>query len=164
MKRTFLKTSIIKAFVLGMCLTSVISTAALAGTISKDVYTIQIESVDNGNQLFEKQKEIDEYVFQKHVKEIEEKGFTVTHTAPLENYVEIGITPYSKDNAEYLYGVFGSDSVKVVEGQQAVLLNEGSADGTAYENQVKTEQTKANFLTHVLEGAASFTKFLKSLL
>jgi hypothetical protein len=40
--------------------------------------------------------------------------------------VEIGITPYNEANADYLYGIFGKEMVKVVEGQQAVTLGSGS--------------------------------------
>jgi len=80
--------------------------------------------------VFQKQSEINQYVFEQHKQEIGAKGFTVTHTGPMDAYVEVGITPYSEENAKYLYGIFGGDMVKVVEGQQAVLL---AADGNAAE-------------------------------
>lgn len=80
--------------------------------------------------VYQKQREIDQYVFEQHKQEIEAKGFTVTHTGPMDAYVEVGITPYTQENADYLYGIFGRDMVKVVEGQQAVLL---AADGNAAE-------------------------------
>jgi hypothetical protein len=79
---------------------------------------------DNTNTIIQKQQGIDKYLFEEHTKEIEEKGLTITHTAPLEDYVEIGITPFNKDNENYLYEIFGKDNVKVVEGQQATLMNE----------------------------------------
>lgn len=50
-----------------------------------------------------------------------------THTAPLENTVEIGIIPYTEENISYLQEVFGVEAVTVVEGQQAVTLNQTSA-------------------------------------
>lgn len=77
--------------------------------------------------MIEKQKEVDDYVFVEHQEELAEKGITVTHTAPLENTVEIGITPYTEENISYLQEVFGGDTVTVVEGQQAVTLQQTSA-------------------------------------
>ena len=101
--------------VLSICLTLISSITTFATT-------------DNDNTMIQKQKEVDEYLFEEHTKEIEDKGFTVTHTAPLEDYVEIGITPYNKENADYLYEILGSDNIKVVEGQQATLMNEGTSN------------------------------------
>ncbi len=51
-------------------------------------------------------------------------GFKVSRYPyrPRDGFIEIGITPYSEEYAGYLYGIFGSDMVKVVEGQQAVTL------------------------------------------
>lgn len=77
--------------------------------------------------MIEKQKEVDDYVFVQHQDELAEKGIMVTHTAPLENTVEIGIIPYTEENISYLQEVFGVEAVTVVEGQQAVTLNQTSA-------------------------------------
>lgn len=113
MKKNILKNKFYLAtvIILSICLTLVSSIITFATT-------------NNENTILQKQEEIDQYIFEKHAKEIEEKEFTVTHTSPLEGYVEIGITPFSKENADYLYEIFGSDNVKVVEGQQAELMNE----------------------------------------
>jgi hypothetical protein len=73
-------------------------------------------------ELYQKHREIDKYVFEDHAAEIRLQGFGVTHTGPRDGFIEIGITPYSEEYAGYLYGIFGSDMVKVVEGQQAVTL------------------------------------------
>jgi predicted SPOUT superfamily RNA methylase MTH1 len=78
------------------------------------------------NALLEKQRQIDSYVFAKHADELVKKGITVTNTGPVGGVVEIGITPYNKANADYLYGIFGTKMVNVVEGQQAVTLGSGS--------------------------------------
>lgn len=86
--------------------------------------------------ILNKQKEIDQYLFEDYMKDIEEKGFTVTHTVPTEEYVEIGIAPYTEENAEYLYSLFGKEHVKVVEGEQAELYTTNAADSTALEAQV----------------------------
>lgn len=88
------------------------------------------------NKLYEKQQEIDRYVFEDHAKEIEGMGFQVTSTFAAENYVEIGITPYSEANAEYLYKAFGKEQVKVVKGEIAVLLNEDTVTMQAPDSEV----------------------------
>ena len=69
------------------------------------------------------------------MKDIEEKGFTVSHTVPTEEYVEIGITPYTEENAQYLYSIFGKEQVKVVEGELAELYDSNAADSTVLETQ-----------------------------
>jgi len=72
-------------------------------------------------ELLRKQSEIDQYLFEDHIEEITKKGFNVTHTGPFDAYVEIGITPYNEENANYLYSIFGEDEIKVVEGLEAEL-------------------------------------------
>jgi hypothetical protein len=76
------------------------------------------------SEILEKQAEIDTYLFEEHYEEIAQKGITVTHTVPLESSVEIGITPYTEENVNYLKGIFGSDAVTIVEGQQATTLGQ----------------------------------------
>ena len=102
---------LVTVIILSICLTLVSSIITFATT-------------DNTNTIIQKQQEIDKYLFEEHTKEIEEKGLTITHTSPLEDYVEIGITPFNKENTDYLYEIFGNDNVKVVEGQQATLMND----------------------------------------
>lgn len=80
-------------------------------------------------ELYKKHREIDKYVFEDHADQIEENGFFVTHTGPRDGLIEIGITPFSEESANYLYKVFGSDIVKVVEGQKAVTLPLNAAAG-----------------------------------
>lgn len=74
--------------------------------------------------MLNKQREIDIYVFDSHKDEIAEKGFEVTHTAALDNYIEIGIMPYNEENAEYLYNIFGRDIVKVLEGRKLTTIGD----------------------------------------
>lgn len=76
--------------------------------------------------MYKRQGEIDRYLFEEHKDEIAAKGISVTHTVASNEYVEIGITPYSDENAEYLYNVLGRDQLKVVEGTQAVTLEAGA--------------------------------------
>lgn len=69
--------------------------------------------------LLQKQREIDTYLFETHADELAKEDFKVTHTAPSAGRVQIGITPYSEGNAQYLYDIFGEDEIFVVEGEQA---------------------------------------------
>ena len=83
--------------------------------------------------ILKKQQEIDKYLFESNSSDIAKKNFKVTHTGPFEDYVEIGIIPYSKENAEYLYNIFGDEIIRVVEGIQAELLSlQTSADSSEY--------------------------------
>lgn len=120
------KSIISKAFILGMSL-SILTSVAHAEEGGGQSPAYQGQTVEIDSRLLQKQAEIDKYVFEDHAKEIEAKGFKITHTGPMGEYVEIGITPYSEENAKFLYDIFGEDMVKVVEGQQAVLMDVGPA-------------------------------------
>ncbi|MET3695752.1 LPXTG-motif cell wall-anchored protein [Bacillus oleivorans] len=102
-------------------------------------------SLANSEAILEKQAEIDQYLFVDHLDEIEEMGIHVTHTSPVDTYVEIGISPYSDEHAEYLTEIFGAEFVKVVEGQQAVTLTTG-ADTVSPETAINnhTEETSGS--------------------
>ncbi|SHN63861.1 hypothetical protein [Desulfitobacterium chlororespirans] len=72
--------------------------------------------------LQELNKVIYQFVFEEHRGEFGDKGFAVTHTGLMSDHVEIGIQPYSEEHAQYLYGLFGKEKVKVVEGEFASPL------------------------------------------
>lgn len=88
--------------------------------------------------LREKHREVDEFLFKENDGTFPDRGFTVTHTGPVGDRIEIGILPYDEAHAEFLLGVFGDELVSVVEGVQAVPLAavpepvapDASADGT----------------------------------
>ncbi|AKL96008.1 putative protein UPF0748 [Clostridium aceticum] len=84
---------------------------------------LALEPREITEEIVEKQKEVDQYLFEENNGEISQKGFKATHTAPFDDYVEIGITPYSEENAEYLYEIFGRDMIQIVEGQEAELYS-----------------------------------------
>lgn len=86
------------------------------------VSSIAPDAPQISDEMLKKQSEIDQYLFEQHKEEIAGMGFSVTHTAPTDEYVEIGITPFNEENAEYLYKAFGRDMVKVVEGMQATTM------------------------------------------
>ena len=112
-----------KTCIMGMCITAISSGAVFASTPKYEVLPIRnIEIGAENKALSEKHREIDIYVFKENSKEIEARGFMVTHTGPIEDYIQIGILPYSQENADFLYELFGKDMVKVVEGKQAYTV------------------------------------------
>lgn len=115
-----MKLKLMISVLMGLCLTLVFAVTAFA------------------DSMIEKQSEIDHYLFEEKAAELKEIGITVTHTAPLENTVEIGITPFNEENVNYFYEAFGKENVTVVEGQQAVTFEVGSE-----ETDVNVEQNSA---------------------
>jgi hypothetical protein len=105
-------------------------TATIASPSISRAEAVQSQTVTN-DALLQKQSEIDSYVFEKHADELEKQGIHVTNTGAVGNVVEIGITDYTDEKANYLYGIFGKDLVKVVEGQQAVPLNNNVVSTTS---------------------------------
>lgn len=71
--------------------------------------------------LVDVHSKVDAYIFEQGgLEKFQDMGFTVTHTGPMNGYVEIGIAPYDDKFADELYALFGDEQVKVVEGIQAV--------------------------------------------
>lgn len=138
-----LKSKLVKTLIVCICLIMLSSGAALAksgGGVSP-ASSGQQTSIDS--ELLKKQQEIDSYLFEQHKDDISQRSFSVTHTGVVDNYVEIGITPYSEENANYLYEIFGKDKVKVVEGVQATTMeiSTTSVTTTSAEN---TEAAKSD--------------------
>ncbi|WMJ88815.1 hypothetical protein [Anaerocolumna sp. MB42-C2] len=146
-----IKTKFMKAIMLGLCVSVLSTGVAFAETI--DSKSAEVTAQDSGidSELLKLQSEIDQYVFIDHFKEIEKMGFTVTHTVPADHYVEIGITPYSDENADYLYDIFGNEKVKVIKGEEAVsyVACQAEAPDTAVssegiDNNLVTRQDEVN--------------------
>ncbi len=114
---------LIKIVTLGLCISAFYTGVAFAqsteGSGSSSVSSTSASQGDNG--LFDKQSEIDQYIFKEHAKDIEKKGFQVVYTGVVNDAVEIGITPYSKEAADYLYDIFGKDGVNVIKGEDTLL-------------------------------------------
>lgn len=113
-----------KTLLLILCLVVAVMAAGPAAANQSDLefrLEQRLKEIE-GNELLELQWQIDRYVFYENAGKIAEAGFTVTHTAPVDGVVEIGILPFSEENAGFLYEIFGWDKVKVVEGIQAILL------------------------------------------
>lgn len=96
--------------------------------------TIQITAVDEA--LYAKQGEIDKKLFEEFAEDLKAKGIMVTNTGAVEDYIEIGIAPYTPENADYVSKLVNEEGIKVVEGIEAVTLqynpelNEGVDHGT----------------------------------
>lgn len=98
---------------------------------SEILYTTSV-STDNPKvkEMMQKQLEVDKIVFEDKQKELEEKGITVTYTAPLETAVEVAIIPFNADNENYVYELLGKDNISVVEGVAPELIYaSGAATG-----------------------------------
>jgi hypothetical protein len=124
------KSKTVKVMMIGFCFTALWTGAAYAESgASTGQPSVVSQETGISDVLLQKQQEIDKYVFEQHADELLSKGITVTNTGAVGDVVEVGITPYNKVNADYLYGIFGKEMVKVVEGQQAVTLGSESEAG-----------------------------------
>ncbi|GAB6930325.1 hypothetical protein JCM10914A_43080 [Paenibacillus sp. JCM 10914] len=85
------------------------------------------DPVSSEDQRSAKQGEIDAYVAGEGKAEMEAEGFSVTHTGVVGDKVEVGITPFNEQHANFLYDKFGRDLVEVVEGEQAILYGAEAA-------------------------------------
>lgn len=112
----------LKVAMLGMCLSFVPLNVAMASPVNNFV----LQVVDEGALI--KQQEVDKFLFEDHKDELESKGITIAHTVPLKGYVEIGITPYSEENANYLLDLLGSDMIQIVDAESPVLYNTSNDD------------------------------------
>ncbi len=112
----------VKAFVLGVGLTVLSSTAAFASTDGIEPAMIREVQPVMDKALYEKQALIDRFIFEEHARELEARGITVTHTGFVGEVLEVGIIPYTEENAKYLHEALGTDGVKVVEGMQMTIM------------------------------------------
>ncbi|MFV8827787.1 hypothetical protein [Alkalihalobacterium sp. APHAB7] len=79
------------------------------------------------DELIEKQKSVDQSVFQEKVFETE--GINVYYTSPdiINNKVEIGIAPFNEQTAQLVYKYFGPEMINVVEANEVHILTEDTA-------------------------------------
>ncbi|MGI6706795.1 MAG: hypothetical protein ACOX6S_11340 [Clostridia bacterium] len=100
------KSQMIRIVGLALCLLLLTSTATFAS-----------------DPLIQKQQEVDRY-FAEHQKELEDKGIIMTYTGvdPEGEFVEVAILEYTEEKADYLYELFGREQIKVVPGEEIVLL------------------------------------------
>lgn len=154
----------IKTFALFICMSAIFSVKAY-GQSGEGIEPTPIEIVsDKDSALYEKQREINQYLFIEHANELEEKGIIVIYTGIADNYVEVGITPYSEENAKFLYQIFGDDMVKVVDSEEPVLLEETkeapdmvdeSSDNNAVDTAVSNKSSTGNTVSSDKESKNS---------
>lgn len=116
------KIQLIKTVMLGLCLSTLYTGVTYASTIDNKAAEVTIKDIAPGTDLSKLQSDIDQYVFTDHTADIEKQGFQVTQTVVTNGYVEIGITPFSDENANYLYDLFGKDNVKVVKSDEVKVF------------------------------------------
>lgn len=140
-----IKNKAVHAMIIGTCILAntmagvyADTTAAAPAAPDQAVYAVV------SDELTKKQNEIDQYVFEKHAKDFADKGITVTNTGVMGDSVEIGITPYNEENAQYIYDIFGKENIKVVEGIQAVTL---AADSDIQDVTIQMEPASAEAQT-----------------
>ncbi len=118
-----IKRNLMKAVMMGLCMAA-LSTSGTAfamvgagstGSVGVEVMTPELEA------LYAKQSEIDKILLKDHVRDIELKGFMVNTTGVIDDVIEIGISPYSEENAAYIYELVGKEDVKVVEFDMSVI-------------------------------------------
>lgn len=120
-----IKSSLVKGFVFGLCLSALSTGAVFATEAGASQGSAGKATTAFEDRLFALQKEVDQIVFVEKADEIEKMGFMVNYTGVAEEYVEIGISPYSKKHADYLYDLFGKDLIKVVEFDQSIIYATG---------------------------------------
>lgn len=117
---------------------------------------IRIREVDYSEQeLKSKQAEIDFDAF-------EHEGITIYHTGidVISNRVEIGISPYSEENAEKVYERYGRDMIQVVEGEAATTEAGVNTAGKA-----DVEQDDAESIGNEVEDDKNaFQKFFSTII
>lgn len=69
-----------------------------------------------------KQAEIDKLLFEDNAKVLEEKGISIIYTVAVDDIIEVGITPYTPENADYVSKLIGKENVDISEGVMAVTL------------------------------------------
>jgi hypothetical protein len=122
-----IKKNLLKTVMLGLFMATITTGSAYA-TLAEDTTPSATEEVSEETKaLYAKQGEIDKVLFEANAKAIEELGFMVNYTGVVENYIEIGISPYSEDNANYIYELVGKDGIKVIEFDESIIYASGPA-------------------------------------
>lgn len=124
-----IKNKLIRRFALGLCMTVLlvgatnvgIAQAQSGGGISSE---LSKAASSQESILYEKQREMDQYLFIDNVEEITSMGFEVIYTGVAKDYVEVGITPYNEEFAAYIYDKFGMELVKVVDTEKIVFYED----------------------------------------
>lgn len=69
-----------------------------------------------------KQAEVDKLLYEDNAKVLEEKGISIVYTVAVGDIIEVGITPYTPENADYVSKLIDKENVDISEGIMAVTL------------------------------------------
>ncbi len=90
---------------------------------------LEPEELGYSEEVMKIQIALDEYMLKDNGAFFTDKDFKIYRTLPNEDYLEVGIYPYSDANADVIYEIVGKDSVRVVEVTEAELeYNELAAE------------------------------------
>ena len=96
------------------------------------------------------QIELDKHMMKENGKIFTDKGFNIYKTLPNEDYLEIGISPYNEENANFIYQILGKDNARVVEVPESELVYNTLAaessieeDAVLYTNDKNAEDSKS---------------------
>ncbi len=131
-----IKKNLLKVVMLGLLMAAITTSSAYATLAQNTTPSLTEEVSDQTKALYSKQGEIDKLLFETNAKEIDKLGFMINYTGVVEDNIEIGISPYNEDNANYIYELVGKDGVKVIEFDQSVIYASGAAPDTATEESV----------------------------
>lgn len=144
-----IKKKLITSLALGMCLMTLSTGSVVFGAETKSDEAVKQEilmynaaaegsstqayesrAVELGvdADLMKRQAEIEQSVFGDYTEEIIGLGFQVTNIGIVTDYIEIGITPFTEESANYLYEKLGKDSIQIVEGIPAELYTSTLVD------------------------------------
>jgi len=140
MENIMIKKNLAMAVMLGLCMAS-LSTAPAYAMLSTSTPASGV-STEQSDALITRQGEIDKLLFEANAKTIEKMGFMVNYTGVVDDHIEIGISPFNDDNANFIYDVVGKDDVKVVEMDQSILYASGAATDVASNDAVASPDTK----------------------
>lgn len=151
-KTNIFKSNFMKAALFGLFISAFSTGVAFAETnTGKDTpVAITAESAQTDKELTELQAKIDQFVFVDHADEIKAKEFMVTTTGVIDGYVEVGILPYSEENAKLITDNFGTEKVKVVEGEDIIMY--------AFDEGINTDAEASKSTTDIQFDESIFNK------
>lgn len=116
------RSKFMKGLILGLCMSAMVTGTAFAKEAVTTLPAVSAQELsDEMKAFYEKQKEIEKYVFQDHVKELEEKGITVHYIGISDKGLEIGVSPYNDETKKFFYDTFGKEDILLMEFDESIL-------------------------------------------
>jgi hypothetical protein len=121
-KRYMIKRNIFGVLALGLCLTVLPAEAVSAMEATKPAAAAE-EVTPELKELYQRQSEIDKLLLEDNAKKIEKLGFMINSTGVVEDTIEIAISPFKEEYADFIYELVGKDKIKVIEMDQSILYS-----------------------------------------